>query len=249
MKYNKYDYNELLKLDGDELLKAAGVPYKEIDKDNNEFFHWLVTSEVLIFIQTVYNGDYIREDPLTIKIYYKILDALKKHMEQSKTYGWKCPKEGEFYGYKAVILDRYTRKSKFEFGIVKLRIPKEAKRVSPFLADKKCRCDMAFVEEIRRVEVVREEPIVYKSFQERLTLNLGKRDYTMNYKTDEDGTILKATRGLSIYNKNFEYAAGKIVQPHLLRFDDNPWIECSNGIHFFMDEKDALWFGEQNLVL
>ena len=26
-------------------------------------------------------------------------------------------------------------------------------------------------------------------------------------------------------------------------------IECSNGIHFFVDEKDALWFGEQNLVI
>lgn len=228
--------DKLLNLDGDELLKAAGVPYKQIDKDNNDFFRWLVTSEVMLFIQYAQISDYIREDSDTVIVYNKILKALAKHMEQSKEYGWKCPKEGEFYGYKAVMLDRDTRKSKFEFGIAKLRIPKEAKRVSPFLSDKKCRCDLAFVEEIRRVEVVREKPIAING------------THTINYKTSEDGTILKADKGVAIYNKTFEYVTGEFVRPYL-SFNDNPWIECSRGIHFFMDEKDALFFGEQILVL
>lgn len=236
MNYNDYDFNKLINLDGDELLKAAGVPYKEIDKDNNDFFRWLISSEVLIFIQMVHNGEYILEDPDTIIVYNKILKSLAKHMERSENYGWKCPKEGEFYGYKAVMLDRDRRKSKFEFGIAKLRIPKEAKRVSPFLGGRKCRSDLAFVEEIRRVEVVRDKPFLMRG------------TYTINYKTSEDGTILKADRGVAIYNKSFEYVTGEFVRPYL-PFDDNPWIECSSGIHFFYEERDALFFGEQHLVL
>ena len=93
MRYNDYDFNKLINLDGDELLKAAEVPYKEIDKDSNEFLRWLVSSEVLVFIQRVHNGDYIHESQDTVMVYNRILEALAKHMEQSKIYGWKCPKE------------------------------------------------------------------------------------------------------------------------------------------------------------
>lgn len=228
--------DKLINLDDDELLKAAGVPYKKIDKDNNDFFRWLVRSEVMTFICHIQDRDYISEDRDIIIVYNKILKSLAKHMEQSINYGWKCPKEGEFYGYKAVMLDRGRRKSKFEFGIAKLRIPKEAKRVSPFLGGRKCRCDLAFVEEIRRVEVVRDKPVAMTG------------TYTINYKTSEDGTILKADRGLAIYNNTFEYVTGEFVRPYL-PFDDNPWIECSSGIHFFVDEQDALRFGEQNLMI
>lgn len=228
--------NELLKFDGDELLEKAGVPYKQIDEDDGEFFGWLMRSKPMMLIQRLNDGEWLNDDPEVVEICLKVLNALSKHMEQSKLYGWKCPKEGEFYGYKAVRLYEDTIRSKFGFGVAKLRIPKEAKRVSPFLGCKKCRCDLAFVEEIRRVEVVWNKPIEMTGM------------YTIKYKTSEDGTVLKADRGLSIFSKTFEYVTGEFVRPYL-PFNDNPWMECSSGIHFFVDEQDALRYGEEYLVL
>ena len=43
------------------------------------------------------------------------------------------------------------------------------------------------------------------------------------------------------YNYNYKktiYKVGEMVYPD--SFDENRWNECSHGIHFFVDKKDAI---------
>lgn len=44
-----------------------------------------------------------------------------------------------------------------------------------------------------------------------------------------------------VVNHNYKattYKVGEVVYPD--SFDENRWCECSNGIHFFVDKKDAI---------
>ena len=44
-----------------------------------------------------------------------------------------------------------------------------------------------------------------------------------------------------VVNNNYKvttYKVGEVVYPDF--FDENRWCECSNGIHFFVDKKDAI---------
>ena len=43
--------------------------------------------------------------------------------------------------------------------------------------------------------------------------------------------------GDSQHDSSFKYKKGEIVRPD--KFDENPLIECSNGIHFFLTKKEA----------
>ena len=67
-----------------------------------------------------------------------------------------CPSEGEFFGYKVVrevfedATDRYSYTWKWEYRILKLLIPDDAKRSSAF--GKKCRCSKAMPVELYDLE-------------------------------------------------------------------------------------------------
>jgi len=52
----------------------------------------------------------------------------------------------------------------------------------------------------------------------------------------EFAVVLKG-EGVSIHKKQFQYHAGETVRPD--KFDDNPLVECSNGIHFFITKQEA----------
>lgn len=55
---------------------------------------------------------------------------------------------------------------------------------------------------------------------------------------DENKTLLSdVTSARSIHNKNFVYEVNKIV--HVNNFDDNHWMECAPGIHFFLTFEEA----------
>jgi len=43
--------------------------------------------------------------------------------------------------------------------------------------------------------------------------------------------------GISRHDHSFKYRVGKTVRPH--KFDPNPLIECSGGIHFFLTKEEA----------
>lgn len=55
-------------------------------------------------------------------------------------------------------------------------------------------------------------------------------------------TNLEANKHIDeVINYNYArcvYKVGKMVYPD--KFDDNRWIECSHGIHFFMNKKEAI---------
>ena len=53
-----------------------------------------------------------------------------------------------------------------------------------------------------------------------------------------DGTIADTTQVFSSYDNHFPYKIGETIEPD--SFDDRYWVECSNGIHFFMNREDAV---------
>jgi hypothetical protein len=61
------------------------------------------------------------------------------------------------------------------------------------------------------------------------------------YRIDEEGKKLKddISCAISIYNSDFVYKVGETVEVSLSCFDEEP-NECSNGIHFFLTEQEAI---------
>lgn len=55
--------------------------------------------------------------------------------------------------------------------------------------------------------------------------------------TDIDGDI-RYDNAISIKDENFIYEVGKIVT--VLDFDENRFIECARGIHFFINRQEAI---------
>ena len=55
--------------------------------------------------------------------------------------------------------------------------------------------------------------------------------------TDLDGTN-PINEVINLHFGKTIYRVGEMVYPD--KFDDNRWRECSNGIHFFMNEEDAI---------
>jgi hypothetical protein len=47
----------------------------------------------------------------------------------------------------------------------------------------------------------------------------------------------KAKTGYGLHQDEFVYTASKIVRPD--SYNDDPRIECSNGIHFFITKQEA----------
>ena len=53
-----------------------------------------------------------------------------------------------------------------------------------------------------------------------------------------DGTKADVARVFSDYDEFFYYQIGEIIYPN--SFDNRYWVECSHGIHFFMNREDAV---------
>ena len=53
-----------------------------------------------------------------------------------------------------------------------------------------------------------------------------------------DGTKSERTSVSSKYDRNFIYSAGTIVS--VPDFDDDRWVECTRGIHFFLSRQEAV---------
>ena len=135
-----------------------------------------------------------------------------------------CPYEGEFIGYKK------CRDNGGNNVIVTLRIPAHAKRSSAW--GDKCRCSEAIVEDIRKIEYYTDD------FCKDAYGNI------INYKSriiQSTSKQIKSARTIDRYYRDIKpltYLLGQIVVPD--SFDPNRFNECSNGIHFFMTEQEAL---------
>ena len=53
-----------------------------------------------------------------------------------------------------------------------------------------------------------------------------------------DGTIADVDKVYSWFGKKFEYKVNEMIYPD--SFDDRYWVECSHGIHFFINREDAV---------
>ena len=53
-----------------------------------------------------------------------------------------------------------------------------------------------------------------------------------------DETIAEERKCYSYFDEYFVYEVGKIVKVD--DFNDNRWIECTNGIHFFINRQEAI---------
>lgn len=121
-----------------------------------------------------------------------------------------CPEEGEFIGWKKVIIqgachslvDWLTDPTPDEVYIVKLKIPADAKRSSA-MTSRKCRCEFADVLDI------------------------------INLKTGEHVDRVKSNRS----REAIWYKVGERSHPD--SFDENRWKICTHGIHFFMNRREA----------
>ena len=58
--------------------------------------------------------------------------------------------------------------------------------------------------------------------------------------TDLDGNDIGVNKAFSKYNNSFIYKVGEIVEVD--DFDENRWIECTTGIHFFMNRERVTWY-------
>lgn len=134
-------------------------------------------------------------------------------------YKSKCP-DGSFIGYKIVVRDIYLLRSggipTNALCLLKLEIPEDAKRLSPFISGSlsKCRCN--------KVKVLQ----AYDVQKYLITKDLRKcriKDQKIFY---------------SFYDKDFEYRVGETISVD--NFDESRYNPCSAGIHFFMKKEDAM---------
>lgn len=135
-----------------------------------------------------------------------------------------CPYEGEFIGYKK------CRDKEGDDVIVTLRIPAHAKRSSAW--GRKCRCSEAIVEDIRKIEYYTDESckvVGIFSYKSRIIQSTSKQIKSAHTKITYPGGLIK---------QPLTYLLGQTVVPD--SFDPNRFNECSNGIHFFMTEQEAL---------
>lgn len=238
----QYDWNKLIEIDGDELLRAMKFPFDE-KEDLKTVNQWIIDSGMYYYLCHKKYAVLMPNIPVSnltlsrimYKTYDKAFKAMEEQLKDSICFKSECPEEGEFYGYKFVILDLdYKNKSTFDIGIVKLRIPEEAKRVSPYFTSIKCRCDMAFVEEIKRIRVQRDTCIID-------CCSSGITHCNMTYYKTDDGDFVYTNMGYSYYDSKFKYIVGN--KPIIVRnFDEDRWHECTNGIHFFMTPEEAVTF-------
>ena len=130
-----------------------------------------------------------------------------------------CPSEGSFIGWKgAVVLHDYRYDGgdvQAECCLVKLGIPEDSPRLKAYYS-KKCRCKYAEVTDIQLLEgaSLPDDTVAYSIFE------------MFNYVNDP--SLLYRTK----------YKKGEVIVADY--WDDYKYVECSHGIHFFMNREDAI---------
>lgn len=230
----RLDLYLLKDFEGDELLNAMEFPF---DGDEMKVIGWMYESRLMSYLNQrrfLLSANVLMTNYEDI-VFENALKALDPYLEKYKHFKSRCPKEGEFYGYKFVVMTKnYRYLDQFDIGIVKLRIPKDAKRVSPYSGKGKCRCDKAFVEEIWKMHACK--GYVDEQY-DKIACSTFDTSCSLHYYKNDDGSRVLADGGLSAYRSNFKYKVGEMIESGV--FNDDRWTECSDGIHFFMSPEEA----------
>lgn len=143
-----------------------------------------------------------------------------------KVFPLKCPKFGTaFTAYK---ICEFVDDINYRYALVELEIPSTAARSSAF--GNKCRCEKALVKSIKPFTIL--DNI---NHCRDLTIRFDKR---IKFRSEPGKVAYSVMSYLYSNGKTCEYEVGQKVVANA--FDSFRWNECSNGIHFFMTEEEAL---------
>lgn len=140
--------------------------------------------------------------------------------ELEKAFPLKCPKLGTaFTGYK---ICEFADDINYRFALVELEIPSTVYRSSAF--GNKCRCERALVKSIRPFAILKD-----------INFRIDKK---IKFRSRPGKIAYSVMSYLYGSDKTCKYEVGQEVVAD--SFDTFRWNECSNGIHFFMTEKEVL---------
>lgn len=130
---------------------------------------------------------------------------------------------GEMIGFKKAVLTGGRG-----CAIVTLRIPEDAKRSKAF--GSKWRCDKAFVEDICEYRLKDLSECKDTQLYVFIPKKIGKSNYIIEH---HDVAV-------SCVDPKFFYKKGELVSVD--NFEECRWVECAPGIHFFIDEAEAITY-------
>ena len=138
----------------------------------------------------------------------------------------KCPKFGTaFTGYK---ICEFVDDINYRYALVELEIPLTAARSSAF--DNKCRCEKALVKSIKPFAI-----LANINYCRDLKIRVNER---IKFRSEPGKVAYSIMLYLYGNGKPCRYEVGQEIVADA--FNAFRWNECSNGIHFFMTEKEAL---------
>lgn len=122
-----------------------------------------------------------------------------------------CPQEGSFIGWKVAMV---LRNGAFEFCLVQLRIPEDSPRLRACYS-RQCRCKYAEVIDIQLFngDSLLDDTVAYSMFEMNAFANPSLRHRT-------------------------KYKKGEVIFADA--WDGDRTVECSHGIHFFMNRDVAI---------
>lgn len=133
------DFIELAKLDDNSLLRRMDFPFEE---NGEVILEWMDRHRLTGYINSIERHSvkhnvaiYDVAAQLKYDFMERLLKLIEPYLRKDERFAPKCPEEGEFYGYKFVTIDKNIRNidGPYDIGIAKLKIPEDAKRVSPIL--------------------------------------------------------------------------------------------------------------------
>ena len=149
---------------------------------------------------------------------------------------WPCPISGGFTAWKKAYMFDIKPYEDLDFPVsmkipvvVKLFIPEDSKR-SSCLSDK-CRCEKAKVLEIQSIDGKK-----INIFKNHFVGSFWEYSNARSIARSEGQTLDLGTCTTVKY-MNTRYRPGKMVYAD--HFDEDPFIECGGGIHFFMKRDQA----------
>ena len=205
--------------DFDEIKKRFDHKYVEVrDCRINDYYHSCDKLIKKLDITGCYSSKDLSRQAVLVFGSEMDRNAIKRLMENSNILYNKIidlPESGSFIGYKLV-------EHKSKFYVAELEIPEDAKRSCSL--GYKCRCDKAKVVSVRSI-------YLDKYYIDHFHENPKIESEDILYYSPFSKTIPGCDKILT-YQLNHEVSVND--------FNENKWLECSTGIHFFMSVRDLV---------
>ena len=177
---------------------------------------------VVAFKNCTFKNIILEDDPRRCFIKCELLNcSYDEAFEQSFAKTAPCPSEGEFVAWKKAIIpilnDKLENYMDHVYGTVFVNYA--------FMYPTPCIIKLLIPEDAKRS----------CAFSNKCRCDKAK---VLDIQ-DLSGNSLRDTIAYSKFDPTFEYKIGETITPRK-PFDDDPFNECSNGIHFFMSREEAV---------